>query len=192
MKPLLTVVAFLFSAATLHAADVNVKPSADGGFIDISASAFVVADVDSAWRVLTDYDRYSEFLPDLHVSRVRERTAAGAVVEQRGDARFLFLRQPIEVTFAVTESAPRSVRSVAMRGSFREFEGRYDLVPVAGGVRFTYTGRLVPGDAIPAWLTAVALKRNVEQHFRGLAAEMARQAEYRRLAHEHQTAPLSN
>jgi hypothetical protein len=69
------------------------------------------------------------------------------------------------------------VRSVALGGSFREFAGRYDLEPVVGGVRFTYSARLIPGDGLPAWLVGVALKGNVERQFRGLATQMAKEAD---------------
>ena len=50
------------------------------------------------WQTLTDYGRLAEFIPGMRSSRVVERHGAVAVVEQAGEAGFLFFTFPIEVT----------------------------------------------------------------------------------------------
>jgi ribosome-associated toxin RatA of RatAB toxin-antitoxin module len=181
----------LIVALPAAAHEVAVRTHREGEAILVSASALVPTDLASAWSVLTDYARYAQFVPDLHVSRIRGRDERGLIVEQSGDARFLFLRQPVEATLAVTEIPMHSVTSTAIGGSFRAFTGRYELVPVPGGTRLSYTGRLVPGDAAPVWLTAIALKANVERHFGALAAEIARHGEPARLARQPASTPAN-
>lgn len=181
MRKLLFVVT-LMAALPAWSADVTVRTQRSGEAVVVSAEVWVDADLATTWSVLTDYDRYSEFVPDLHASRVRGRDARGLIVDQSGDARFLFMRQRVDATLAVREVPLRSVESVAVGGSFREFVGRYDVAPAAGGTRFSYTGRIVPGDGTPSWLTAVALKWNVERHLGAIAREITRRAEPHRLA----------
>lgn len=106
----------------LAAPDIAVDAVRRGEAIEISARAELRVNVETAWRVLTDYDRYATFVPDLAVSRVVMRDAQTAIVEQRGEARFLSLRYPLEVWLAVAEVPYRSVRSRAIAGNFRELE----------------------------------------------------------------------
>ena len=68
------------------AASITIDAERDGDAIDIRASVVLNADAATAWRVLTDYDRYTEFIPDLRVSRVVARRDATVTVEQSGDA----------------------------------------------------------------------------------------------------------
>jgi ribosome-associated toxin RatA of RatAB toxin-antitoxin module len=181
MKKVFALLALL-AALPAWAEALSVRTQRAGDAITVSATVVVGTDVATVWSVLTDYDRYSDFVPDLHASRVRGRDDRGIIVEQTGDARFLFMRQRVDATLAVSEVPFRSVTSVAIGGSFRELSGSYDIAPIEGGTRFSYAGRVVPGEGMPAWLTAVALKWNVERTLRGLVREMDRRAHPERLA----------
>jgi ribosome-associated toxin RatA of RatAB toxin-antitoxin module len=179
--PRFLILAALLLALPVRAAVVEVRSHRESGAVVVSASVTVPADRAAAWSVLTDYRRYPEFVPDMEVSRVRGRDSRGLIVEQRGRARFLFLSQGIDATFAIVEVPERSVSSVAIGGSFRELAGRYELQPVAGGTLLSYSGRVVPGDDLPLWLLTLALEANVERHVAAFAREIARRAELDRL-----------
>ncbi len=176
MRRFLIILALL-AAPPAQAGEPVVRAHRDGDAIVVSAVAEVRVGRAVAWSVLTDYDHYADFVPDLAYSHVRSRDPRGLVVEQRGHARFLFFSQRIEATLEVAESPQRSVTSRAVAGSFRELEGRYEIEPVEGGTRVVYTGRVVPGDGLPLWLTAIAMKSNVERQFGALMREMARRGE---------------
>jgi ribosome-associated toxin RatA of RatAB toxin-antitoxin module len=175
MKRLLALLMFLLPQA-LAAGEIAVDASRRGAAIVVSAHADLHADVRTAWRVLTDYDRYASFIPDLTVSRVVSRGPGSAVVEQRGEARFLFLSYPLEVRLAVAETPYRSVRSRAIAGNFRELVGRYELEPIGGGLRLVYSGRMVLGDAPPGLLDVFVIRRNVARQFEALVREIDRRA----------------
>lgn len=71
--------AMMFMLAGPHpaaAATVTINAELQGDAIDIHASAMLNADVTTAWRVLTDYDRCAEFIPDLNVSRVQSPSSS--------------------------------------------------------------------------------------------------------------------
>lgn len=159
------------------AADLRFDARWAGEAIDLSGHAEVAADLQTAWRVLTRYDDYPRFIPDLAVSRTVSRDGGSAVIEQRGEARWLLFRQPLEVTFSVAETAPTLVLSKAASASFRDLESRYELQPLPGGrVRLDYTGRFVPAAGGMPLIDLVAARTNLRRQFEALVREMTRQA----------------
>jgi len=174
MKRLLALLLLLPQA--LAADEIAVDAARHGAAIVVSAHADLRADVRTAWQVLTDYDHYASFIPDLTVSRVVSRGPRSAVVEQRGEARFLFLSYPLEVRLAVAEIPYRSVRSRAIAGNFRELVGLYELEPTPGGLRLVYSGRMVLGEEPPGLLDVIVIRRNVARQFEALVREIDRRA----------------
>jgi ribosome-associated toxin RatA of RatAB toxin-antitoxin module len=160
-------------AAVATAADVSVQATRDGEAVEVDAVAEIAVGVARAWEVLTDYNRFPEFVPDLHESRIVSRQGASVVVEQKGAARFLFLSYPIEVRLAVMEHPRQRIESRAVAGNFRELRSVYTLESREGGVRLRYQGRLVPDFQLPLFHTYV-LKSNVEATFRAMVEEIER------------------
>jgi len=167
-------IALLLIPQALAAGEVAVDAARSGGAIDVSAHADLDVDVGTAWQVLTDYDRYASFIPGLAVSRVVTRDATSAIVEQKGEARFLFFRYPIEVRLAVAEVPLRSVTSHAIGGNLRELRGRYELEPLSRGVRLHYTGRIVLAEDPPGLIDVTAVRLNVARQFEALVHEIER------------------
>ncbi|MBK7793169.1 MAG: SRPBCC family protein [Betaproteobacteria bacterium] len=156
-------------AAPADAATIGIGVQRRGDHIDIEASAQLDADAATAWRVLADYERYVDFIPDLRVSRVSARRGATVVVEQSGDATLWLLRMPLDVTFEITEIAPTRLRSRAIAGSFPTLESDYRLTPTGSGVRLEYQGRVATGWALFGPLEQLAVERNIARQFRALA-----------------------
>jgi ribosome-associated toxin RatA of RatAB toxin-antitoxin module len=166
----------LASAGGAAGADVRVTAHRDGDAVLVEASADVRAERDVAWEVLTGYDRYAEFVPDLRSSRILARSGATAIVEQSGVAGMFFFRFPMEVRLAITEEPFDTVRCQSIGGNFRELSGVYRLEPIAQGVRFLYSGRLVPDFRLPPLVGLPAVRASVERQFRGLVEEIERRS----------------
>ena len=162
------------------AAIVTINTRLQGATIDIHASALLNADAATAWRVLTDYDRYAEFIPDLQVSRVVARDGAKITVEQSGDAALWLFRLPVHVTFEVNELPPDRLRSRTVAGSVRVLASSYVLVPDASGLRLDYAGQIVPGFELVGHIERMMLERNAARHFQALADEIERRSAVRR------------
>ena len=153
---------------------VRVDARRDGPAVVVEALAIVAADARVAWTVLTDYDHYAQFVPDLKSSEVLARSGASAIVEQRGVAGLFFFHFPLEVRLAVTEQPFHTVECQAIAGNFKEMTGVYRLTPVPEGVRLAYSGRLVPAFSLPPILGLPAVRASVERQFRGLVNEILR------------------
>lgn len=124
--------------------------------------------------MLTDYGRYAEFIPDVTESRVISRRGREVQVEQKGEARVLFLGFPIDARLVVIEHPYERVESRAVGGSFREMRNVYTLEAREGRVLLRYTGRLVPEFYVPPLIGTLVLKRSVEDMFVALGEEMER------------------
>ncbi len=161
---------------------VRVSARWDGDAVIVEAQARLRAPLHLIWEVLTAYDRYAEFVPDLQSSRVLSRDRDAALVEQRGTAGFFLYRFPLEVQLAVTEVPFARVTCEAVAGNFKELSGVYELTPEANAdgnpegnvVRFGYRGRLVPAFRLPPLIGLRALRASVERQFAALVREVER------------------
>lgn len=175
-RPLpLLLLLLLFVAMSAPAADIVVRASRSGDVLQVEASAELEGSVENAWRVLTDYGRFAEFVPDLQVSRVVSRDRNDVVVEQKGEARLLFYSYPIDVRLAITENPREQVVSRAIAGNFREMQSTYALEARQGQVFLRYSGRLEPDFYVPPLIGTYLLRTSVESMFRALVEEIERQ-----------------
>jgi hypothetical protein len=168
------------------AATITISTERHGDTIDIRASAVLNADAATAWRVLTDYNRYTEFIPDLRVSRVVAHHGATVTVEQSGDAALWLFKVPLHVTFEIEEIPPNSLQSRAVAGSLRALASSYVLTPAASGVRLDYAGRVAPGFELFGSIEQTVVEQNIARHFQALADEIEREGA---AALGHTTAP---
>lgn len=164
------------AAQPAAAANITINAERHGDTIDIRASVVLNADAATAWRVLTDYDHYTEFIPDLRVSRVVARRRATVTVEQSGDAALWLLRMPLAITFEITEFPPNGLQSRAVAGSLRALASSYALTSAASGVRLDYAGRVTPGFELFGHIEQTAVEQNVARQFQALADEIERRS----------------
>jgi ribosome-associated toxin RatA of RatAB toxin-antitoxin module len=137
--------------------------------IAIDASALLRADLPGAWRVLTDYDRYPEFIPGLRASRVIARRGRDVVVEQRVDVTLWLFRAPVDVTYEITEHPPLRVVSRSVGGCTCTLDSTYTLSRDGAQIRLAYRGRLVTGSGAVSLLENAAGERTAMKQFRALA-----------------------
>ena len=164
---------------TLHvpvaAQEVLTETARKGELITLTASAELQVDIGTAWAVISDYDHLAEFIPDMHSSRVIQREGDKVLVEQTGQVGFLIFQQPVEVRLEVHESPQRLIVAHAVGGNLKEMEGRYELERLpSGAVRLTYSGRLVPGFAVPPVIGTLLVRKLLSEQFTALVHEIVR------------------
>lgn len=170
------VIAAAVAVPAASAATITVNVDHHGDAIDIRASAVLNADTATAWLVLTDYDRYPEFIPDLRVSRVVARRGPRVTVEQSGDAALWLLKLPLDITFEITERPPSALESRAVAGSLLALASNYRLTPVASGVRLDYEGHVATEFRFPGNVEQMAAQQNGARQFQALADEIERRS----------------
>jgi hypothetical protein len=162
------------AAQPADAATITISTERHGNTIDVHASVVLNADAATAWRVLTDYNRYTDFIPDLRVSRVVARRGATVTVEQSGDATLWLFKIPLDVTFEIDEIPPKSLQSRAVAGSLRALASSYVLTPAASAVHLDYAGRIAPGFELFGPIEQTVVEQNVARQFQALADEIER------------------
>ena len=127
------------------------------------------------WSTLTDYDRLASFIPGILKSRLLERRGPAAIVEQSGEARFLFFRFPIEVTVASVEWPPDEIEIHVLKGNLKQLDGGYRIERGAGGsLVLHWRGRIQPEGMLPPLLGTMLMRSNIEDQFAGMVREIER------------------
>lgn len=171
----------LWAQCALATGAVEVQTSRLGDVIDVQAKATVKAPLEVVWATLTDYERLPEFIPGLKKSRVIARKGSTATVEQFGEAKFLFLTVPIEVTVESTERPPYiDVRRIA--GTLRQLQGRYETqaMPETGFVQLRWVGSIEPENGLPPLVGEALMRHTIFTQFTGMVREIERREAMRK------------
>lgn len=164
------------AASSAHAATIALEAERNGDAVDVRAVATLSSDGATAWRVLTDYEQYTAFIPDLRSSQVIARRDGKVTVQQSGHAVLWLLRIPVDVTFEIRETPPDRLDSRAVAGTLRTLSSSYALIPTANGLLMTYVGHVVPGFALFGGIEQRAVERSLARQFQALADEIERQS----------------
>ncbi len=168
------------AGAARAADDISVESTRREDALEVVCRATVDAPLDIVWQTLTDYDRMADFIPGMRRSRLIERRGAVAVVEQSGEARFLFLSFPIEVTIASTERPPYALEVSLLKGNLKRLDGAYRIEPQGDGrILLTWTG-IVEALYMPPLLGEYVMRSNIADQFRGMVREIERRDALRR------------
>jgi coenzyme Q-binding protein COQ10 len=150
--------------------------SAEAASASSTASSLVHRPPRDVWAVLTDFERWPEFMPLLRETRVERREGAKLWVAQR----FSVLFYPMRHT-TVYELEPSGGR-LAWRLDPSEphdlaaSEGHWELVAVDGGqaTLVRYEAKIAAGRAVPEFLERMLRERALGQMLDGLRSEVLR------------------
>lgn len=140
---------------------------------DVDAVGTVAAPLPKVWRILTGYERMSEFVPDMESCKVLSRNGNEVIIEQFGVARFLFMSRTIHLIVKSVEQPMSSIDISLISGDMKHYESRWELVPVpeTGGTKIIYRGKLQPNFYVPSLLGSKMVRSDIE---RMMAAVLAR------------------
>jgi ribosome-associated toxin RatA of RatAB toxin-antitoxin module len=144
----------------------------DGGY-QVSTSFTVHHQADLVRAVLTDYARIPDFMPDVKVSRVRERSADRVVVEQEAVAKLLFFSRRIHLVLEILESPGRIEFRDICGKSFVSYLGSWRIEPNGASTKVTYELSARPTAEVPGMIVRRLFSRDVEKTIEQLRREMA-------------------
>jgi ribosome-associated toxin RatA of RatAB toxin-antitoxin module len=147
-----------------------------GEVYSVSASGEVAAAPDAVWRVLTDYGRMDEYVPDLKKARVLSRNGDRAIIEQFGVVRFLFFRHEIHLVVQAHEQPISQIDISLVDGDMKIYTCSWRIVPVpeTGGTRITYNGTLEPKFYVPAFLGSNMIRADIKKMMAAVLARLDR------------------
>lgn len=157
-----------------RAADVRIDVRREADAVVLEAAALIDAGVTLAWRVLTDYERYPEFIPGLLSSRVVHRHGSEVTVEQSGSAALGPLQMALDTVYEITEAPPHALRSRGVIDNVGTLDSRYTIEPRGDRVHLAYVGRLTTRSRLLRRFEEAAGRETVTRQFRALVGEIER------------------
>ncbi|MFI5305683.1 MAG: SRPBCC family protein [Nitrospiria bacterium] len=128
-----------------------------------SAQIEIPAPRGTIWEVLTDYDHWIDFLPQLESSQIIRRIDERIIVELVSREHFWFFFKRIEVTLRVLERSMEEISFFKTGGNMEVFSGRWILNETERGksTRLTYLCALKPSFYAPKWMIRYKLDQDI-------------------------------
>ena len=171
------------TAASEYSGDSSLASLASGALLEIvteklqgryrriCASILIPCSIEQVWKVLTDYDSLSDFIPNLTVSRRLGESESGTLLEQIGSQCFLNVQFCARVVLDMAEKFPNYLGFTMVEGDFKAFEGAWKLEPDSESESITclmYELTVCPPLAIPAMLIERHLRRDLAQNLQAI------------------------
>ena len=154
-------------------AEASVQVESKGTTLYVQAEITTAADSKTAWAVLSDYDHWTEFIPDLVVSRVISRPGDPLQLEQR--ARIPTMPNfPVVMILQVEETPSERIRFYRTAGNVQSFAGEWLIEDKPGKVRLIYRAVVMPGFPMPPQVSMEIFRSDAKVRMEAMAQEMAR------------------
>jgi ribosome-associated toxin RatA of RatAB toxin-antitoxin module len=96
-----------------------------------TAKVLVNSSQETAWEVLTDYENFSKFMPNLASGKIIEANGNQKVVEQVDIRRVLSINVQSRIRSAITETAKSRINFRQIDGDLQSLTGYWKIEPVA-------------------------------------------------------------
>lgn len=91
----------------------------------------VTATAATTWQVLTDYNNFSRFLPNVVSSKLVQNNSDRKVFEQVQVIRAFVLTKKARVRIAVKETYPKQITFSLVEGDLKSLQGSWQIEPVS-------------------------------------------------------------
>ncbi|PZD73294.1 hypothetical protein C1752_02242 [Acaryochloris thomasi RCC1774] len=138
----------------------------------------VQAPADMAWKVLTDYENFKNFLPNVSESRVISAEGNQKVFEQVNVFRVLTFTKQARVKMASTESYPKQVSFQVMEGDVKDLKGTWTISsPAPNQVLISHEVTVVPKDSDNKTMFFGIYKNSLKKTIAAVGKEVERRAQ---------------
>lgn len=148
-------------------------------FYKVDAKAFARAAPQPVWKVLTAYDRLTEFVPNLESSKILSRNGHEAIVEQGGRAGFLFISHSVHLVLRVVEQPISVIDITLLSGDMKHYASHWEITAAerggANGTLISYSGELEPDFFVPALFGAALIRTDVRNMMTAVIREIESQ-----------------
>jgi ribosome-associated toxin RatA of RatAB toxin-antitoxin module len=144
----------------------------DGETYVLKAVMFAAVPLALAWEVLTDFQNFPKFVPNLRESSVIKPGDKQFTIEQKGVAKFGAFNFNWTSQREVVLTPQTSILSTQVKGSLKKQQSLMLLSSDGEGTRLNYRLELVPTFPASAASSEDLLKRETEEQFTAIVAEM--------------------
>lgn len=143
-----------------------------------SGQILVEAPAEMAWQVLTDYDNFKNFLPNVAESKVVSSQGNQKVFEQVNEFRVLAFTKKARVRLASTETYPKQVAFKVVDGDVKELQGTWTLSsPAPNQVLIRHEVSVMPKDSDNKTLFFGIYKSSLKRTIAAVGREVERRSQ---------------
>jgi ribosome-associated toxin RatA of RatAB toxin-antitoxin module len=154
----------------------NPEVSVSGEQGKYTGQVVINAPLETVWDVLTDYDNFDQFFPNVANSQLIETQGNSKIFEQVYQVKIATFSQQFKVRVAVTETPVQEIEFQQIEGDLKSLQGTWKLQPAANSAQIlvTHDVSVVPVDTLTRGLffpiykstfknTLLALKQEAER-----------------------------
>jgi len=112
---------------------VTIEEDSSGNLQNVTAGIIIDAPVNEVWQIVTDYNRYHEFLPQTKRVRILKQSGDTAEVEYNLKLAVSVVGIGIDYILRHTHQKPDRIHFELVSGDLAEVRGGWELIPTAGG-----------------------------------------------------------
>ena len=127
----------------------------------------------TVWRLIEDYERLADYMPNVDSSRVVARTDSSVLVRQVATSRLL-LPWTFHLTLEFVRESAERLRFRMLEGNMRSYAGCWKVEPVPGGARISYSAIASRRLPLPNFLLAYVVRRQMRRMLPALLEELSR------------------
>lgn len=139
-------------AANLKDVEIKVE-ELEGRYRRIFAQIQIPYSLEQVWQVITDYEAFAKFMPNLKQCRRLEHPTGGIRLEQVRILSFLGLKFSGRSVFDIAEEFPHKIHYQLVEGDLKAFSGDWRLAPrnldEKAGVALMYDFSILPNLLLP-------------------------------------------
>ncbi len=114
-------------AAGIAATELPLKVTQNGSQLSVEGWLETRATREIAWAVLTDYERFPEFVPGIRLNRIVETRGRVIILEQRGEVLAGIFRLLYDGTLRVEETPDEGLSILFLSGPFKDVRGEWRM-----------------------------------------------------------------
>ena len=168
--------AILTSRVGLAADPITTTVDRDRSVLQVRSTILAAAPASTCYAVLADFNRLSEYVPDLKTSRIVSAPGEPIRLHQVGIASAGFFKVTLDVTLDVKEAPPRRIDFERIAGNLRQMRGSWNVAGDAAHCEIKYDSNIEPAFWVPPIIGPRLMKGQVEDQMEGLLAEIERRA----------------
>jgi ribosome-associated toxin RatA of RatAB toxin-antitoxin module len=162
-------------ASLAGASPVELTVTDHAGHYQVRGSFAVLASVDTAWAVITDYEGIPRFVKSVRASVVERGSAGPRRVNQEAVQKVLLFRKTVHVALEIEEDRPYRVGfKDVLKRDFKLFEGAWTIEPRGDSLTVRYALDAEPLTQPPGIVGRLVMSGSAHDQLEQVRAEILR------------------
>ena len=134
--------------------------------------------IEKAWEVLTDYNNFQKFLPNIADSKIIAENADRTIFEQTNLVDLLLLTKEFTVQIAATKNYPQKIDFEIIEGDLKQLQGSWEVETLPSGkVLVTHRVIVAPKTKGEEAIFFGIYESSLEETLTAIAAEITKRSE---------------